>query len=121
MAQPAHVYVFNTEGDAFDHCAQGYVFDLMGFLDPEGTDPPPTVDGDTLRGPDGYAVGTVIRENNEIIGYRNLTGSREAYDLSTTGTTLAYASSRIGPAGGMLRIEKHGGAWTDSTGTQHEG
>ena len=120
MAQPVHVYVFNSQGDAFDHCAQGYVFDLMGFLGPDGTDPPPTVDGDTLRGPDGRAVGTVIWENDEIIGYRNDTGSREAYDLSTS-ATLAYASSRLGPAGGMLRIEKHGGVYTDSTGTQHEG
>jgi len=115
-APPTTVYVFNGGannqggGDRFNHNAQGWIFENLGLLGPNGQYPtigsPQNRDG--LFGPDGQQVGSVLRDRDDnIIGYQSADGTRRAYNVDTSATVrdawLAVA------ANGNFIIAKHGG------------
>jgi hypothetical protein len=107
--RPDSVFVFNSKGDGMDHLAHGAAFQRLGFLGPDGQ--PPTVEGDIVINSEETPVGRVIRDagTGEVIGWRNVTGLKEAYDLSSS-ATFDQAMGRIGPNGGCVVINKHGNA-----------
>jgi hypothetical protein len=120
LAQPATVYVYNggssNQGshDVYNSGCQGWIFQAMGLLGPNGE--PPTVDADNLKNPAGEIVGTVIRDaNNNIIGYRSADGTKEAYNVDTSATT-AQAWQSVS-ATGQLIVAKHGTASKAPDGT----
>ncbi len=119
-APPTTVYVYNSQGSAFDHNTEGWVWRELGLLNPDGS--PCQIQGNNIVNANGQVVGSVIRDqNNNIIGYRNRDGTREAYDLSSGATTAqAYDRLRNGN-GGTLIIAKHGTGYIDQQGNRHNG
>jgi len=119
FAQPTTVFVFNgTNTTGFDTAAQGYIFSQMGLLNENGK--PPTRKAGTLdlENPVGVKVGEVITDNGQatgnVIGYKNLVGSVEAYDLNLNGATCDAAWQRVAP-NGTLHLIKHGFSYDDGT------
>lgn len=105
------VFVYNggadnggKRGDLFANAAQGWIFDQMGLLGPNGQ--PPTVDGNNLR-QGATAVGAVIRDaGGKIIGYESADGKSRAYNVDTSATTL-LAWNALSATGEFI-IAKHG-------------
>jgi hypothetical protein len=115
------VYVYDSDGSAFDFHCQGWIWSQMGFLDENGqpavggqnTPPNPGGDkkGDQLKIGSGVA-GTVLGDDGKghPNAYAKTDGSAEAYDLSH-GATLKDAYARL-KQGGKLVICKHGGEYS---------
>lgn len=106
------VYVYNggatnqgTQGDIFTAGAQGWIFQNMGLLGPEGQYP--TINGNNVESPAGTVRGTVIRDaNNNIIGFQSSDGKQRAYNVDTS-ATVRDAWNAVG-MNGTLTIAKHG-------------
>jgi len=90
----------------------------MGLLNANGK--PPTRKAGTLdlENPVGVKVGEVITDDGQatgnVIGYRNLVGNMEAYDLNLSGATCDAAWQRVAP-NGTLHLIKHGFSYDDGT------
>ena len=120
--QPTTVFVYNDEaGDNFNTNAKRYIFQELGLVDANGR--PGVVDGNNVvdHADPPNVLGHVIRDPNTqaIIGYRSADGTREAYDVNSTATT-SQAWQRVAN-NGELHIYKHGTAWEDDDGNEHEG
>jgi hypothetical protein len=107
LAQPGTVYAYNRRTSRFDNNGEGFIWQSMGLLEPNGR--PGTVQAGTnnIVNSGGQQMGSVIRDNGgNIIGYSNLNGDTEAYNLSG-GATGNQAWRRVGN-GGTFNWLKHG-------------
>lgn len=127
-AQVTEVFVFNggannegKKGDMFETGAQGWIFQQLGLLSASGK--PPTQVGDELK-QGGTTVGRVLRDaQGNVIGYENAAGTKRAYNVDTSATTLQAWNALTSP--GRFVVAKHGqnggGGVTLDGGTMYDG
>jgi FlgD Ig-like domain len=108
FSQPNLVFVFNDDdGDNFNENAKSYIFQELGLVDANGhmgvRSGDNIVDGATPPN----VLGTVIKDGDDnVIGYRSLDGTKEAYDVNSSYKTKD-AFARVAK-NGTLHIIKHG-------------
>ena len=109
-AQPSTVFVWNKPlpnmPDGADFVNEGFIWQELGLLDRRGKPGHVAENGQDIVDEGGNKLGEVIKKGENIVGYKNLDGTKEAYDINN-GYTMSEAWERVAP-NGELHIIKHG-------------
>jgi hypothetical protein len=120
IAQPDTVYAVNNfPDDETDQSIIGLVWTRLGLLDDVGKPAKKSATSNDLE-LNGAKVGEAIVQGGQVIGWRNLNGKREAYDLSGGATFADNVWPRV-KAGGVIEIIKHGLSATQGSGWTNGG
>lgn len=105
------VYTHNGDSVGYDSVCKGYAWQRLGLLDQNGR-------------PINVPAGQIIREGNNIIGYRSANGQLEMYDLNMTGLVTAYNRIRDIQGGSLITCGhgfRHPHTDEEREGEEHEG